>query len=74
MRYVLALFLPWLAFFTMGMVLSGIVCLILQLTVIGWLPATIWAFFAINNYYSERRNDALIRAIDKRGGPSSMAR
>ena len=65
MRYVLALFLPWLAFFTMGMVLSGIVCLILQLTVIGWLPATIWAFFAINNYYSERRNDELIHAIDR---------
>jgi uncharacterized membrane protein YqaE (UPF0057 family) len=68
MRYVLALFLPWLAFFTMGMVLSGIVCLILQLTVIGWLPATIWAFFAINNYYSAQRNDALIRTIEKSGG------
>jgi uncharacterized membrane protein YqaE (UPF0057 family) len=70
MRYVLALLLPWLAFFTMGMVLSGIVCLILQLTVIGWLPATIWAFFAINNYYSERRNDELIRAIDRNGRSS----
>lgn len=70
MRYLLALFLPWLAFFTMGMPLSGIVCLILQLTVIGWLPATIWAFFAINNYYAERRNDALIRAFESGGGPS----
>ncbi len=67
MRYVLALFLPWLAFFTMGMVLSGIVCLILQLTLIGWLPATVWAFFAINNYYSEKRNDKLIKAIEQSG-------
>ncbi len=67
MRYVLALFLPWLAFFTMGMILSGIVCLILQLTLIGWLPATIWAFFAINNYYSEKRNDKLIKAIEQSG-------
>ncbi len=67
MRYVLALFLPWLAFFTMGMILSGIVCLILQLTIIGWLPATIWAFFAINNYYSEKRNDKLIKAIEQSG-------
>ncbi|MGD0561630.1 MAG: YqaE/Pmp3 family membrane protein [Roseiarcus sp.] len=73
MRYVLALFLPWLAFFTMGMILSGIVCLILQLTIIGWLPATIWAFFAINNYYSEKRNEKLIRAIE-RGGSQSLAR
>ncbi len=67
MRYVLALFLPWLAFFTMGMILSGIVCLVLQLTLIGWLPATIWAFFAINNYYSEQRNDKLIKAIERSG-------
>jgi hypothetical protein len=28
MRYVLALLLPWLAFFTMDVFLSGIVCLI----------------------------------------------
>ena len=67
MRYVLALFLPWLTFFTMGMVGSGIICLILQLTVIGWLPATIWAFFAINNYKADQRNEQLIRAIEKSG-------
>ena len=69
MRYVLALFLPWLAFFTMGMILSGIVCLVLQLTVIGWLPATIWAFFAINNFYAERRNEKLMRAIERGARP-----
>jgi uncharacterized membrane protein YqaE (UPF0057 family) len=69
MRYVLALFLPWLVFFTMGEVLSGFICLILQLTVIGWLPATIWAFFAINNFYAERRNDKLIGAIQRGGKP-----
>lgn len=68
MRYLLALFLPWLAFFSMGMILSGIVCLILQLTIIGWLPAAIWAFFAINNFYAERRNDQLVRAIERSGG------
>jgi len=55
MRYLIALFLPWLAFFTLGMPISGIVCLILQLTLIGWLPAALWAMFAINNYYAEQR-------------------
>jgi len=69
MRYVLALFLPWLVFFTMGMVGSGIICLILQLTLIGWLPATIWAFFAINNFYAQQRNDELIRAIGRQANP-----
>ena len=67
MRYVIALFLPWLSFFTMGMVISGIVCLLLQLTVIGWLPATIWAFFAINNYYAQQRDERLIRAVERLG-------
>ncbi len=67
MRYLLALFLPWLAFFSMGMIGSGIICLILQLTLIGWLPAAIWAFYAINNFYADRRNDELLRAIEKGG-------
>lgn len=50
MRYVIALLLPWLAFFTMGQPLSGIICLLLQVTLIGWVPAVIWAFVAIYNY------------------------
>ena len=66
MRYLLALFLPWLAFFSMGMIGSGIICLILQLTIIGWLPAAIWAFFAINNFYADRRNDAAAQS-DRKG-------
>lgn len=50
MRYVIALLLPWLSFFTMGMPLSGIICLLLQVTLIGWVPAVIWAFYAIYTY------------------------
>jgi uncharacterized membrane protein YqaE (UPF0057 family) len=65
MRYLIALLLPWLAFFTMGMPISGVICLVLQLTVIGWLPATIWAFFAINNYYAEQRDNALRRELGR---------
>ena len=65
MRYVIALFLPWLSFFTMGMPISGIVCLILQITIIGWLPAAIWAFFAINNYYAEQRDADLRRELGR---------
>lgn len=39
----LAVLLPWLSFFMRGKVLSGLLCLILQLTIIGWLPAVLWA-------------------------------
>jgi uncharacterized membrane protein YqaE (UPF0057 family) len=55
MRVLLALFLPCLLFFTIGKPWSGIFCLILQLTILGWIPATIWAFFALSEYNQTRR-------------------
>jgi uncharacterized membrane protein YqaE (UPF0057 family) len=45
----LAIFLPWFSFFIRGKILSGIICLALQITLIGWLPATIWAFLSMSN-------------------------
>ncbi len=49
MSYILALFLPWLAVMMKGRVITGVVLLLLQLTLVGWIPATIVAFFIINN-------------------------
>ena len=37
MRLIIAILLPWLAFFTIGRPISGIVCLILQIALIGCL-------------------------------------
>ncbi|TJY62436.1 YqaE/Pmp3 family membrane protein [Sphingobacterium alkalisoli] len=39
----IAVLLPWLSFFLRGKILTGFVCLVLQCTLIGWLPAAIWA-------------------------------
>jgi len=39
----LAVLFPWLSFLLRGKILHGIICLILQITLIGWLPAAIWA-------------------------------
>lgn len=41
MRLAIAIFLPFLAFFTIGRPIAGIVCLILQITLIGWIPAAL---------------------------------
>ncbi|WP_297913109.1 YqaE/Pmp3 family membrane protein, partial [Thiomonas sp.] len=46
---------PWLTFFTIGKPISGIVCLILQLTLIGWIPATIWAVYALSQYKTDQK-------------------
>ncbi|MDA8257926.1 MAG: YqaE/Pmp3 family membrane protein [Betaproteobacteria bacterium] len=55
MRLLIALFLPWLTFFTIDKPVSGIVCLILQLTLIGWIPATIWAVYALGQYKTDKK-------------------
>lgn len=55
MRLLLAIFLPFLAFFTIGRPLAGIVCLVLQITLIGWLPAALWAVYALSQYETDRK-------------------
>lgn len=55
MRLLIALLLPWLTFFTIGRPFAGIICLILQITVIGWLPATIWAVYALSQYKTDQK-------------------
>jgi hypothetical protein len=63
MRFMLAVLLPWLALFTIGRPFSGIICLILQFTVIGWPPAAMWAIVAVSNYSADKRADRVVRAI-----------
>jgi uncharacterized membrane protein YqaE (UPF0057 family) len=64
MRLILAIFLPFLTFFTIGRPLAGIICLILQVTVIGWLPAAIWAVYALSQYKTDRKIE---EALGSRG-------
>jgi uncharacterized membrane protein YqaE (UPF0057 family) len=61
----IALLLPWLSFFLRGKVLTGIICLILQITLIGWVPAAIWATVSLNNARADKRTDRIVKAIHK---------
>lgn len=63
MRYFIAVILPWLSFFTIGKPFSGLICLILQITLIGWPVAALWALFAVQNYWADRRNAELMDAL-----------
>lgn len=49
MSYILALFLPWLAVILKSRILTGVVLGILQLTLVGWIPASIVAMFVISS-------------------------
>ena len=55
MRLFLAIFLPFMVFFTIGRPLVGIICLILQITLIGWIPAALWAVYALSQYNTDKK-------------------
>lgn len=54
-RLILALLIPFFVFFTIGKPFQGIICLILQLTLIGWIPAAIWAVYALSQYNTDKK-------------------
>ncbi|GJD57065.1 YqaE/Pmp3 family membrane protein [Methylobacterium dankookense] len=60
-----AVFLPWLALILRGRPFQGILCLILQITLIGWLPAAIWAVLVVNNDNQDRRHREMLNAMQR---------
>ncbi|ROR22879.1 proteolipid membrane potential modulator [Comamonas sp. BIGb0124] len=55
MRLLLAIFLPFVVFFTIGRPIAGVICLVLQITLIGWLPAALWAVYALSQYKTDQK-------------------
>jgi len=55
MRLILAIILPWLQFFTIRKPFAGIICLILQVILIGWFPATTWSVYALSQYNTDKK-------------------
>lgn len=60
MRLFLAIFLPWLQFFTIGRPIAGVVCLLLQISLIGWIPAAIWSAYALSQYKTDKKIKAAV--------------
>ncbi len=61
MRLILALILPFALFFTIGRPVAGLMCLILQVTLVGWLPAAIWAVYALSQYKTDQKIEHAMR-------------
>jgi uncharacterized membrane protein YqaE (UPF0057 family) len=59
----IAIFFPFLSFFLRGKLFTAIICLILQITLIGWIPAAVWAVISLQNARADKRNEKLIKAI-----------
>jgi uncharacterized membrane protein YqaE (UPF0057 family) len=59
----LAIFFPFISFLLRGKIITGIICLILQITLIGWIPAAVWAVVSLQNARADKRNERLIKAM-----------
>lgn len=55
MRLLIAILLPFLLFFTIGRPIAGLICLVLQITLIGWIPAAIWAVYALSQWNTDNK-------------------
>lgn len=62
MRLIVALLLPWLLFFTISRPIAGIICLVLQITLVGWVPAAIWAVYALSQYNTDKKIEKAMKS------------
>lgn len=62
MRLLVAIFLPSLLFFTIGRPIAGLVCLVLQVTLIGWIPAALWAVYSLGQYKTDKKIEKALSA------------
>ncbi|MFC4478956.1 YqaE/Pmp3 family membrane protein [Flavobacterium chungangensis] len=61
----IAIFFPCISFLLRGKIFTALICFILQITLIGWLPAAIWAVISLQNSRADKRNAKLIKAMKK---------
>ncbi|WP_428483437.1 YqaE/Pmp3 family membrane protein [Rhodopila sp.] len=57
---VIAVVVPFLALLLDGHIFQAAFCLGLQLTVIGWIPAAIWAIIVVKRNAEDRRYRELV--------------
>lgn len=62
MLYLLAIFLPPIALFGAGKPFQGLLSIVLMLTIIGWIPAAIWAILVVNSSKADKRQKELLAA------------
>lgn len=64
----LAILLPGFSMMLNGHILKGILCFILQITLIGWIPAAIWGVASRSQDQAERRHRETLAVLHARRG------
>ncbi|MBD8008139.1 MULTISPECIES: YqaE/Pmp3 family membrane protein [Acinetobacter] len=47
MKSIIAFIFPWSLFMTLHRPAESVVCLLLQISIFGWIPAAIWAIYIL---------------------------
>jgi hypothetical protein len=58
----IAVLFPFVSFFLRGKIITSIIFLILQITLIGGIPAAPWAVISLQNARTDKHNNKLINA------------
>ena len=61
----LAMLLPSLSMLLNGHLFKAIICFVLQITLIGWIPAAIWGAASLSEDRARRRHEELLRAAGR---------
>lgn len=69
----LAILLPWFSFFLREKYTSGFICLALQISVIGWPIASVWALITLLSTGAKARNNAILQSLHPSFYTSEMA-
>lgn len=59
----LAIIFPALSFLLRGKLISALIALLLQLTIIGWLPVAIWTVMSLNDSRNKKRMNRMEQNI-----------
>jgi TM2 domain-containing membrane protein YozV len=59
----LAILLPGLSMMVNGHILKGILCFVLQITLIGWIPAAIWGVASRSQDLAEKRHRETLQVL-----------
>jgi uncharacterized membrane protein YqaE (UPF0057 family) len=67
MLYFLAIILPPVAVLMVGKPIQALLNLVL--TLLGWIPGVVHAFLVINSHKADRRNEKVIKAMERNSKP-----
>lgn len=62
-----AILLPGISMIFRGHFLKGLLCGLLHVTVIGWIPAALWAVASYNEDLAEKRHRETLAALARQG-------